>query len=315
MQHHNKKRSRTNLKPVEFKYNIPAIFKARYRLIDAASFLVGQVLVGSQFNTLVNIFWEDLSQAGTGLKEIDPKTIAQSLFYLFEQKLTEEQLTQAAHLIAGNVPLLKRGQTVRPWQTQTRLEWVPAQIVSVRLTRQYDSFGAILFFKYLAGTPCTEVTSQFWSWKKLKFFANKFGFNRYSKHPYKYDILTTPEQLVLFRLEALVEPELSKEKPNFKKFRFPSAAVAFNRKLIKYRSRVDFTCPFNFNLEHSCTDCSIGYQKTNTQSCTVACHPVTYTKKFCPLCRKESDWHDFVSRQMCVPCYKKKFLILSTGVK
>lgn len=289
-------------------YQINNILKTKKRIVDNLKFQIGKRLIGDDFDNVVTIIWQSLSAENLGLDSVKESVIRDSLLGYAGVLFTDSFAEDFAHLIAGNMPTLRADKVVVPWAYQDSYEWVPLQIIACRRGRDpnRNRVGVTLTFRFLAGSPCSKITTQFWSTKKVHFFAKSFGFSRFETPDKPYATLSKPEQVVQLRLSGMVDPTRSETAPVVTVFKFPPSAVEWNKKVIKRRMRLDFKCPRRLPLHYDCPGCLLGYSPKNAQSCPAACHRWTYTKKFCVGCQKPSFFDKDLSDLHCVSCFNKR---------
>jgi hypothetical protein len=213
--------------------------------------------------------------------------------------------------LAGNVHKLKAGYPILPWVIQREPEWMPLQIVDVRLLRNVK--GAVVAeytCRVLAGSAAGMLVKRTFTRKTCAMLAKDMGFgdryriakqNRTGKRKRTVHPFSSFADFVGLRFYGLFDSETCDSKPKFWHVSAPPSAKSYNRQILKQRARIDFTCPFGYT--HSCSLCFVGYD-----SCPVATHPRTYSLGQCSVC-KESDWFDSgISRDCCVSCFNKQRL-------
>jgi hypothetical protein len=240
---------------------------------------------------------------------ISKSVISQSLFELAGESPAREMLFDTFWRLSGNVPLLLAGTPVHPWVSQRGVETVPAQIVDVKMVRLFGELVYSVLFQFLAGSACPLKSHQYWSPRKVSFLAKRrddsgYGF-MFSKNPssrskqvIKYPY-SDARQLVSMRCLVVLDPDRSKDGPDFQEIRFTSGLSAYNRELLKKRARIDlgYVCPEGFSRTQSCHTCYIGQDK-----CSASCHPKTYEINFCNGCEQQAYFDPFDSHSYCVNC-------------
>ncbi len=226
-------------------------------------------------------------------KDIKIMTIFESLRWLLGMELTSDKLFQAAWLLAGNLELLKKGQSIPPWQYQTFEEWVPVQITNTEIHRRHSSkeLGYLITFKIMGGTSCSYDVVKYWSFKYCRFVSRQLGFT-YSDKKYPF---ANGHELVSMRMFVLITPKESDNKPGFEKIKHPSGCLNWNKMVLKARIKIDPPCPMGFN--HACWRCPVGYV-----DCLAGTHRLTFTKRFCVECKQNSYFDPDKDYHMCVAC-------------
>lgn len=220
--------------------------------------------------------------------------------------LTPDTLRTMAHRLAGNVVRLRQGRPALPWTAQRWREWVPVQVMAVRRSRSgKGKLGVDVVMKYLAGTPCPLVVTDWWSLSRCRFYAKGFGFSRSHREGRPAaSVFVAPEQLVTLRFVGMVDPDASEGEPRVTKLRFASgAAVAgWNRAQLRRRGRVGFPCPAGFPVTFPCHACHVGYEQ-----CPAATHRKTFTEGACRSCGRADALFDPESASLvCVTCTRFK---------
>lgn len=270
----------------------------------------GQHLKGEQFDRVCLIFWESLAPSNTGSDKVPYDKLVDSLRYLAGRILTQDLAEEAAHRIAGNMPRLRRGLKVIPWNIQRFFEWVPVQIMGSRKARNSKrEMGAMLTLKILAGTPCPMTILQWWSNRRCRYLSREFGFSRRpgkrALHPPKFPY-SDPAQLVQMRFLGLVDPTKSDREPVITEIELTPSLSEWNRGVINRRFRVDFECPLDLPVSFGCHHCTMGYGAENKPSCAAACHRFSYDERLCPVCNDaEALWDQEIPANMCVNCYNQ----------
>jgi hypothetical protein len=235
--------------------------------------------------------------------------ISQSLFELIGEVPDREMLFNTFWRLSGNLPKLLSGAPSHPWNGQKGSEWVPAQVMEVKLIRHFGALTYSILFQFLAGSACPLRSHQYWSPKKVSFLASRkddsgYGFmfsrragsrsKRVAKYPY-----VDARQLVGMRCLSLLDPEKSEDGPDFQEIRFSSSTALHNRELLKKRARLDegYICPEGFTPAQTCHTCYIGQDK-----CSAACHGKTYDIGFCDKCNQQAYFDPADLSSHCVNC-------------
>ena len=269
----------------------------------------GRTLTGESFKEFVSELWSALPE------EVFYKTVYESVRVLAGTKLTSELLDSTCWRLAGNLELLKKLEPVLPWRRQEYAEWVPVQIVKVKLARggrRGKEVGHELSFRVLAGTSCSHILYQWWSRRRSRYMAyflddknRGFSFSRQRGKRVVLRPYNNPQEFYSLRCRLLIVPKLcTVDGPGFEKISFTSAMTQWNREIHKMRARIEdgYKCPFDFPPEKFCWRCSVGHDR-----CPAATHAKTYTYASCDVCGEDEapfdpddNIHDF-----CVNCVEK----------
>ncbi len=267
-----------------------------------------------QNRSLTGVDFRDFVDEVFGLlpKGTDKQALRDSIRNLVGQKLTGQLLDETCWRLAGNIKRLKQTRAVPPWSVQRYPEWVPAQIIKVRLQRGGKrglEFGHEITFRILAGTSCPNLIVQWWSRNKFRYLAhnrdeqgNGFGFVRVFRDkpsPYEYHY---PNEFVTLRCLLLIEPECCDvEGPNFKEISHSSGTSAWNRVQQKYRARIEapYLCIKKLSRDMLCHQCPFGLDV-----CRAATHSKTYQLRPCSQCNDAKAVHDPADKlnSVCVDC-------------
>lgn len=227
--------------------------------------------------------------------------VRESMYDLAGHDVTSRALDSLSWRLAANVSKLKAGP-VYAWRGQTSPEWVVSQVVGVYRGNNYSGMpGAFVELLVLSGSAVGCLLVKFWTVKFARFLSDRAGFSK----PWKPTPMEDMSQYFGMRMYLHLTPEKSKETPDFDVIDFSPSMLAWNKELLKKRSRLDdelFKCPCNLPKTLACHNCVIGVDR-----CPAATHQHTYVKKFCEACNKES-WFDPAKprRKLCVPCWNLK---------
>jgi hypothetical protein len=253
-------------------------------------------LVAYRGQTLTGDLIPDLQ---TALLRLLPGTVAdtavfQSLRSLVGQELTSTVLYEFCWRLAGNMPLLKKGEAVLPWTTQVEPEWVPVQVMTYRPGRGRDGTTRSCYrLRVLSGRACSLWADKSWTPKFVAYFARKVGFSAtWGKFPY-----LNPSELVRMRFSVQIDQNYCRDgKPGFDKVE-PEAYLGHNRTVLRARAKLKPPCPHSF--QHPCYRCWIGYDQ-----CPAGVHPRTYEWKVCSRCNEEA-YHDPTHNGVCKGCHRQ----------
>lgn len=212
--------------------------------------------------------------------------------------LTERAIYGFAWRLAARFDDLQAGRPVRPWTAQSRPEWIAFEILDAEHGRdRFDQWVETYWLQALTGTACPRVIQKTWSAKQVRYLSRMLGFTpRNGQLPFA-DAL----QLVRLRLAGLVEPERSKNGPDFFQVACPPSFLDHNKTILRARIRRNPPCPDKF--VHQCHFCPIGYDR-----CMAATHPATFRLDWCGNCNEQSFFDPAVDQDLCVRCYRARKL-------
>jgi|GEM_PF-4177811 len=265
-------------------FNIPEVERRRDRIVAR---------LANQLDSDV-----DIDKLTEGLLRALPASVSrdavfESARYLAGRKLVSKDATRLAWRLAGNIKLLKEGQSVAPWTVQQFNEWVPLQILRCYRTKDRKDRLAFDFqLRVLAGSSCAMNINAMWGPRVVRMVAYKIGFSRWGKYPFK-----DASDLVGLRFLGYVEAKRSRSFPEFHEVECPTSMVTRNRNdVLKLRLRVDETrCPKTFT--HPCRVCAIGYDQ-----CAAGTHYYTYTLGQCNNCGTQAPFDQGDPSPYCVEC-------------
>lgn len=193
--------------------------------------------------------------------------------------LHPEVLEEMLRLLCGNVPALRARRLVGPWTIQTRWEWVPVEVVEVRL--QDDSWT--VRFDVLAGSAAGRYLQRRCSrrWALLQAVRNGYSW-RGSK------AVEHPRQLVQLRMAALLRPDRETRTLAALRFEPVQELQAHNQRVIDLRlRRRGFSCPLHLPDSCACHECYMGLDESQTgRWCPAACRPQAALVVDCQRCRR-----------------------------
>lgn len=241
---------------------------------------------GDDFDDFVKCIHEALP------KGIPYDTLYESCLHVAGEEITDDCLSTLAWMLAGNLRRLRNGLIVQPWSGTHKPEWVPVQILSAKFdVSKWGKQGAHLEMKALAGRPCTQVFTKFWTTAFCHTFAARMGFSRFPSGPYPFQDV---RELVNLRLYVEVQPNTPQI--SFDQIAIPPSLVAWNLRYIKRRARVNWPCPKKKPDSLPCYRCAVGQDQ-----CPVSLHPTTYFKESCSQCQRLA-WFETVTDPVCVDC-------------
>jgi hypothetical protein len=270
------------------KFSRKQVITRRARLVAVLTNYVGQHIVGEAIYAITD-----------GLCAALPNTVSRNAVFETIRLLAGTQLTQkgAAKLawrLAGNMDALIAGSPVPPWTRQMHDEIVPVCVENVTPMRRKDKNGFLFHCRALAGTPCAEVFTQFFSANSCRAISRVVGFSTNSWGPYQYAGIGMHFVNLLFF--AHIEADKSRDRPFFRRVSVTSSMLKANKALLEVRCRVA-ACPQNF--QHSCVNCPVGYNE-----CAYATHPKTYSESHCRVCNNLAFFDPDNPATMCINCCK-----------
>lgn len=288
------------------RYNLEVIARLRRRLDeDVLGDSYGVVFAGADYDALVD---KVMTVMPTTVKR---PVVWDSLRDVAGVQLLAPVARELVWRLAGNIDRLRKGIPVPRWAGQVEAEWVPLQVMSVRLSVQKRTLtsgkvvkkpGGWMRFRVLAGYPAGLEVVKFVSTALASRMSPTLGFARWDREKFQWSQVPSDKRpfrdirdFGRLRLYGLVSPETCKDGLSFTDIRCPPGAKSWNQALLKKRKRVGFSCPFNYT--HDCCVCPVGWT-----ACPAACHAFTFLSKICSICKKQA-WHDpQVTEAHCVGC-------------
>lgn len=220
-------------------------------------------------------------------QDLSTVKIQDSMAHLFGRPLTEQVLSETAWRLAGNIDMLRRGETVTQDVATRKKGWCSVQVTYCRpylrnaKSRENRQRGCILTCFILSGHASGISIDKFMSLKHLRYMAVDLGFTP----PFKNMPFKDEREMFGMRFGALCSPELARDnKPSFKEVCVSSSMQKWNKDIIKRRNREKFNCPLNAPIDKlPCFRCWKG-----TESCLAAVHVKDFVGDFCEYCGKES---------------------------
>jgi len=222
--------------------------------------------------------------------------IFETIRLLAGTQLTNKMAAKLAWRLAGNIDRLSENEPVLPWTRQTADEVVPVCVEAVVPMKRKDTHGYLFHCRALAGTPCAESFTQFFSANSCRAISRVIGFSTNSWGPYQYGGIGM--HFVNLMFFAHIEAARSRDKPVFHRVSVTSSMLKANKELLEVRCRVK-PCPPPNSFQHSCVNCPIGYNE-----CPFATHAKTYVEQHCRQCDSDSFFDPDNPSTMCVNCYR-----------
>jgi len=301
-------------------YNIANVLKTRDRLCTTlVPKYEGKTLEGKAFLRFTK---EVTSLLKREVQEVGSKHVDRSLGYLLGDRLTSVKLKEAFWRLAGNESSLVL-DAVMPWVKTNSKEWVPVEIVQVKLSRggrHQSRIGYELTFQILAGSPCPHKIERWWSRPycyRMAYYRDEdkhgFGFQRRRgdnidtkppTHPFLY-----PNQFYGMRCMLLIDPERSEYGlPGYGEIGFTGSTGGWNKGIHKKRLRLKNPCPWKLDpVATPCYACPIGSDHCSLGAAT---HATTYVYRECGRCgNKETQFDpDDKFNDYCMRCTDAEIL-------
>jgi hypothetical protein len=240
--------------------------------------------------------------------------VAGSLTSYVGSTLTADAREMIAKRLAGNLEQLKAGNSVLSWFAPKHPEWVLAEIADIRVVKSRGSFRNRLTFDVITGSCAGYEAQAFWSFKKLGFLAvatqetDRHGFGLVSPRVTQMGDLRSKysykdyRQLIGLHCYLLLDPNRSRETPEFHTVGHAAGTAAHNRQLLKDRTRDLSPCLLDATISYDCYLCVAGRDK-----CPRAIRSLTFKRRKCGSCEQVSlvDPNDVEHPGVCISCTHK----------
>jgi len=269
----------------------------------------GYAYIGEEFTRMINSIYALMPPA------TDRDAFNRTVEHLAGVTIDDAVINDLSWRLAGNLHHLKAGMAIPVWTRQLFQEWVPIQVIRVnkaRITKlgsDHSVPGAWFDYMVLAGLPAGHTIIKPHSWEYCYHVRTIFGFSckdlqRYSRYAAampNYPMADLNEFYGL-RAYALIDPEICRDKPNFREIENTNAFIEYNREIFRRRMRDGYVCPKNYSLEEmSCYRCEAG-----VDVCSAACHRLSYYRAVCQACKKENWFDPQFHGWVCVDCASKR---------
>lgn len=284
---------------ISYRYNLNKVFELRQRLREELTHAYGgKTLTATQFQDAIDLI------LATVRTDIPRNTLQESLLNLTNTPLTGTVIDTTCWRIAGNLQRLKQRRVVPVWHIQRYPEWVPAQVVACRRSRdKKHKLGADFTFRIIAGTSASWLTSRWWSLRMALYLSQFFGYTRpRGANPARYPY-TCPEQFVGLRLYVLISPKLSDREPRFENVAFSATLKKYNLVVIKKRLRdfPGFVCLAKRSVTEPCYNCPVGFTR-----CSAATHRQDWLQNMCADCKRMAWFDPELHSPVCIDCTRKR---------
>lgn len=270
------------------KFSRKQIFNRRGQIFEVLRRHVDQQITGDVIFALTDEILTALPDT------VSRNAVFESIRIMAGTTLTTKIAAKLAWRLAGNIDLLTAGEPVLPWTRQMQDELVPVCVERVTPMRRKDKYGYLFHCRVLAGTPCAEVITQFFSANSCRAISRVVGFSTNSWGPFQYGGIGVHFVNLLFF--AHLDAAKSRDKPVFYKVSVSSSMLKANKQLLGVRCR-QVSCPIGY--EHACANCFVGYDE-----CSFAVHAKTFVEAFCRACKSDSFFDPEADGLMCVNCRK-----------
>jgi len=270
------------------KFSRKQIFTRRAQLFEILRGHIDQSIVGNTIYEITDSLCSALPPT------VSRNAVFETIRLMAGTQLTAKPAAKLAWRLAGNIDLLIAGEPVVPWTRQMRDEIVPICVEKVVPMKRKDKHGFLFHCRALAGTPCAELFTQFFSANSCRAISRIVGFSTNSWGPYQYAGIGM--HFVNLMFFAHVEADRSRDRPSFHRVSITSSMLKANKSLLEVRCRVK-PCPNEF--QHSCVNCPVGYNE-----CSYATHAKTYVETHCRICNTIAFFDPENPAAMCVNCCK-----------
>jgi hypothetical protein len=268
------------------KFSRKQIFNRRARLFSALAPYIDVPISGDVVHGVVSDVLSALPDT------VSRNAVFESIRVLAGSSLSQKSAARLAWRMAGNVDKLIDGFPVLPWTTQIENETVPVCVERVTHARRRDQHGYMLYCRVLAGSPASELISQFFTANSLRAISKIVGFAPNSRGALVYGGIA--QHFVNLMFFAHIEAERSRDRLVFHNVSVSSGMLKANKELLAVRCRTE-PCPDGF--EHFCVNCFKGYTE-----CRFATHLKTYVEAHCRNCDSVAFFDPEGPGLLCVNC-------------
>lgn len=236
--------------------------------LDVIAF-VGQTLTGDVFSEFVETVHRRLPRS------IALGAVRDSALTLSGETLSSEALSRWLLLLSANIFRLRRG-AVYPWSVQPSDQWAAAVVVEVQPTPPSggDRNYVHIVYRILSGTAVGEILRKRASLAFVRMLARRLGFTSLrGGFPLQRPVELTGMQLMLHIVSG------KHGGLDFDHVEVRPSQLSRNRRLVKTRRRMGFSCPLHLPVDFPCYRCPVG-----RDTCRAAVRPVTLVRKTCPFC-------------------------------
>jgi hypothetical protein len=247
--------------------------------------------------------------------QADDTVVMKSLLSLQGRQNSLATFETVMHRLAAHSQTLKAGKPSYPWISQSKQEWVLAQVLNAvpRLSSQGEP-GALLTIKFMTGSPAGLVVKKWQSLRACRGMSRRMGFPRPAKAS-SWEapkiLYRIPDDLVTLRFEALLDPTMSKEEPGYLQSRKSKDQTAWNHKQLRHRYRVspDYTCPRQHSRKVYCHNCP-----ASLKECRAATRQESLVKIDCATCKKNK-WAYTDKHHVCLTCLRLEAYYYESMIK
>lgn len=239
------------------------------------------------------------------------QAVIDSVAYLAGEMLNRDMLSRLVCRLTGNLPRLSRHLSALPWTFQPYPEWVPAQIVAIRLQLSpKGKIGYMVSFLVRAGCPAGLTIRSFWSKKFFYVMAPTLGFTK--RRPsvrqvgYLPRTMRHPRETVTLQLLLLIDPVKSYIDPVFTQMAVPPSLKSSNQEQMGFRDRMDaaHACPKGYTLAQVlCHQCPVGFEE-----CRAGCHRKRFEFQHCATCGGRAAFDPELQSDKCIECFELSVL-------
>jgi hypothetical protein len=270
-------------------YRIAQIFELRDRIFDH---------MFGQYNG-IEIAGHDIPLIVQGLRSLLPQSVSdfvitETVRQLLGSILDGNTTRVFAWRVAGMLPQMRSGAPALPWRAPGIVEWVPFQVLRVLPSPSKTDVRYSMHLRALAGGPSGLLVDKVMSRSVLNLVSQRLGFTRSrGSRPF-----VSAYMLTSMRFYGKVDPQRSREMPDFNEIRCPAGCLEYNTGILNLRYRLNGQrCPRNYFV--SCDKCAVGYT-----DCMAGCHKSTFVSVLCCVCGRTAPADPEGPSGTCVECFR-----------
>lgn len=202
---------------------------------------------------------------------LEKMAVWSTLSFYQGEDLSSSDIREISYRIAGNLPRLKKGEAIPPWDRQLEEEWVVVRIRDSKSPVQIRKDGTQGFSLQMFAYNGWSAGHTFWvnfHMGTAPMVGNWIGL------PKKRITWFDPPDLVGMYAYVLLRVQEDGQKPAFRRVHITSGLAKENKELLERRLDYD-SCPNGFKPSRytDCNQCHCGYDSWSPPFCKYALKP------------------------------------------